>query len=541
MTDKYGRDQFVIRFMDDTEIYWNDGKTQQPDMVYERRNWTESGVQWSPYGSYLATLHRQGVAIWGGTAFKQLQKFAHPDVRRIDFSPNEKFLVTSSITKDKDDRLLLVICVFDVRTGQKLRQFEGYPEDFLRHEDVRAGNLVWPIFKWAGGKEDLFFAKLATSKTTGQAVISVYECPDMGLLDKKSLKLDAVEYFEWSPSEPLMSIYHRESQEGNIPAKISLMQLPERKEIRQKNLFNVSSIEIFWHPQGDFLAVKVDRHTKTKKTIYTSFELFCIRERDIPMEVLELPNKTEKVLTFSWEPEGHRFVIVHGEGPRYNVSFYSMKDEKGRLSVKLLGSLKDKHCNAIFWSPKGKNVVLAGLKTMNGQFEFFNVDFFETMGQAEHFMATEVEWDPAGLFLATSVTAVHQMENGFNMWTFQGRNLYRLPRDRFFQFSWRPRAASLLTAEQNEAIRKNLPDKIKEWDREHVARAEEANREVLEKRQRLRDEWKAWVESTAEWVAQQQAFKKEMMGNKYAEREFKMVEVTLTETISVQDEIYKEV
>lgn len=109
------------------------------------------------------------------------------------------------------------------------------------------GNLVWPIFKWAGGKEDLFFAKLATSKTTGQAVISVYECPDMGLLDKKSLKLDAVEYFEWSPSEPLMSIYHRESQEGNIPAKISLMKLPERKEIRQKNLFNVSSKLILRH------------------------------------------------------------------------------------------------------------------------------------------------------------------------------------------------------------------------------------------------------------------------------------------------------
>ena len=83
--------------------------------------------------------------------------------------------------------------------------------------------------------------------------------------------------------------------------------------------------------------MKVDRHTKTKKTIYTSFELFCIRERDIPMEVLELPNKTEKVLTFAWEPQGHRFVIVHGDGPRYNVSFYSMKDEKGKLSVKPVG------------------------------------------------------------------------------------------------------------------------------------------------------------------------------------------------------------
>lgn len=63
----------------------------------------------------------------------------------------------------------------------------------------------------------------------------------MGLLEKKSLKLDAVEDFEWSPSEPIMCIYHRESQEGNIPAKINLMKLPGRTEIRQKNLFNVSS------------------------------------------------------------------------------------------------------------------------------------------------------------------------------------------------------------------------------------------------------------------------------------------------------------
>lgn len=89
------------------------------------------------------------------------------------------------------------------------------------------------------------------------------------------------------------------------------------------------------------------------------------------------------------------------------------------------GSLKDKHCNAVYWSPKGKNIILAGLKTMNGQLEFFNVDLFETMGQAEHFMTSDIEWDPAGLVVATSVTAIHQMENGFNMWTFQGRNLYR--------------------------------------------------------------------------------------------------------------------
>lgn len=115
------------------------------------------------------------------------------------------------------------------------------------------------------------------------------------------------------------------------------MRLPDRTEVRQKNLFSVSDVKIFWHPQGDYLAVKVDRFTKTKKSTYTGFELFSLRDRDIPMEVLELPNKADKILTFAWEPKGHRFCVVHGEGARPNVSFYTMKDDKGRLGVKCLG------------------------------------------------------------------------------------------------------------------------------------------------------------------------------------------------------------
>jgi hypothetical protein len=56
-----------------------------------------------------------------------------------------------------------------------------------------------------------------------------------------------------------------------------------------------------------------------------------------PQQVLELPNKAEKVLSFAWEPKGHRFAIVHGDSGRPNVSFYSMKDDKGKLGIKHLG------------------------------------------------------------------------------------------------------------------------------------------------------------------------------------------------------------
>ena len=45
-----------------------------------------------------------------------------------------------------------------------------------------------------------------------------------------------------------------------------------------------ADVRLFWHPQGDYLAVQVDRFTKTRKSTYTSFELFSVKERDIPME-----------------------------------------------------------------------------------------------------------------------------------------------------------------------------------------------------------------------------------------------------------------
>jgi translation initiation factor 3 subunit B len=39
---------------------------------------------------------------------------------------------------------------------------------------------------------------------------------------------------------------------------------------------------------------------------------------------------------------------------------------------------------------------------MNGQLEFYNVDDLETMNNAEHFCATDVEWDPTGRYVVYS-------------------------------------------------------------------------------------------------------------------------------------------
>ena len=54
-----------------------------------------------------------------------------------------------------------------------------------------------------------------------------------------------------------MAVYQVETAGGNLPARISLMRMPDRVELRQKNLFSVADVQMFWHPQGDYLAVQV--------------------------------------------------------------------------------------------------------------------------------------------------------------------------------------------------------------------------------------------------------------------------------------------
>ena len=76
--------------------------------------------------------------------------------------------------------------------------------------------------------------------------------------------------------------------------------------------------------------------------------------------------------------------------------------------------------------------VLAGLNILANFGEFFlpmhilstiEKYFCEPYFQAEHFMATDVEWDPTGRYVATGVSWWgHKVDNAFWIWNFQVEN-----------------------------------------------------------------------------------------------------------------------
>ena len=188
------------------------------------------------------------------------------------------------------------------------------------------------------------------------------------------------------------------AEDKDVPARVVLLEVPSRNEIRVKNLFNVANCKMHWQKSGDYLCVKVDRYSKLRKEkeenkyagLYCNFEVFHMREKQIPVDSVEIK---ENVHAFAWEPIGSKFVIIHGEMQSLNVSFYEVKTGQ---TPTLKKKYERKTANMLFWSPQGQFIVLAGLRNMNGVLETIDTSDFTTMNSGEHFMCTDVEWDATG-------------------------------------------------------------------------------------------------------------------------------------------------
>jgi len=509
LEDPGQRDQFVVRQGRETVVYWSDAKLE-PTIDYDGNRekkagvaWCEYYVHWSPHGSYLATMvPSKGAILWGGKNYEKLGRFAHEGVQHVLFSPQENYLITNNMTRDDP----AAIKVFHINTGKLLREFPLYPKGFLPDNLSRNDNLPPPPpFQWS--HDDRFLARM------GKDLISIYETPTMTLLDKRSLLADGVCEFQFSPKANILAYWAPEH--GNAPAHVDLIELPSRKKLRQKNLFNVSKCSMVWHPDGDFFGVKVTRHTKSKKTLYNNLELFRMKEPGIPVEMLDVK---DAVMAFAWEPNhGTRFAMIHAENPgstKVNVTFYDMqkkievtvpskKKNKNKTETQTVNevnkalTLEGKQCNCIFWSPAGQHIILASLgDSASGTLEFFDVQN-KTLTVKEHYRANQVSWDPSG---RTAVTVVSQpisgghfkfaMDNGFNIWSFQGKQLVSESYEAFYQFQWRPRQNLLTKQEIETKVMRNLKKYEREFDKADKKIARQRYLQETKGKRALRSEYR---------------------------------------------------
>lgn len=99
------------------------------------------------------------------------------------------------------------------------------------------------------------------------------------------------------------------------------------------------------------------------------------------------------------------------------------------------------------------------------------------------------------------------MENGYHLYDFKGELLREEHVDKFKQWQWRPRPATLLSRDQQKHVRKNLRQYSLAFDQEDADLFASADLAVVEARRRLLHDWFDWRESIeAEVAAEREAF-----------------------------------
>jgi len=219
---------------------------------------------------------------------------------------------------------------------------------------------------------------------------------------------------------------------------------------------------------------------------------FRVYEKSIPIEAVELSK--DNVIAFSFEPKGTRFAIIHADATqaaaRPNVSIYNIEPTK----IVLLKTFDQRFANHLYWSPAGRYLLLAGLKTMNGQLEFIDVDTMESIAKEAHQLCNDVCWDATGRFVATYVSNwKNKSENGFAVWTCRGKKVFNLNKDPFFQFLWRPKLPVILPKAELDNL--SQPGNFKKYSKKYktMERAEldAVNTKRKQEQDKLKSDYRA--------------------------------------------------
>lgn len=538
LTDSQGRDQYLVQRAKDVDVFWHK-KNGPSEPAAPAPIHTQTFSRWSPKGTYLVTFHLEGVQLRGGPSWKVLGQFPHMKPEAVDFSPNEKYIVTVSkdpiklppADSEARDRCPFkeadegnYVIVWDIRTSLPLRTFPLGANPAKRPP--------WPMFKWS--PDDKYFGRVVP----GEA-ISIYSTPSMGLIDKKSIKVPGVVDFEWCPApvqlagkaggEPSYLICFWTPEMNNQSARVSIMDIPSRQVVRSRNMFSVAGCRMHWQDEGKYLCVKVDRHTKTKKSTYTNLEFFRLTEKDIPVEVVDLK---ETVINFAWEPKSDRCIAISrpevvmtpaalagGAAPaptHHSITFYGLESGKGNIAKwTMLKTVEKKGTNSLFWSPRGRFVITGNVGGSGAvELDFYDMDHddgnrtkeaptvIQHLGTVEHYGMTDLQWDPSGRFVASfSSVWRHRIENGYKIWDFRGSLLTEEGADQFGSFAWRPRPERALTKEQRKKVNKEMKKYSRRFDEEDAMEASEASRDLILRRRKALSDWTEWRQAMQETLS----------------------------------------
>lgn len=524
LTDSLGRDQAVLHAEDEVSVLWFRKDAEPQPAFPPNSRFTDGYVRWSPKGTYLLSVHPQGVALHAGPNFEIIARFPHRDVRLVDFSPDEKYLITGAAApikvggpfKEADEGHNIVI--WSVETQAVMRTFPIPPSK---------APPPWPAFKWSANSR--YFARIVQ-----QGNLSIYDTENFSLVGKKSMQVQGVADFSFAPANignglQLLAFWTPEA--NNQTAKVCIVNAATKEVIHNRSLFNVLQVRFIWQDEAHYLCSKIERLTKNKKAKTSSLEIYRMTDKSMPIEVLDFK---ETVIDFAWEPRSDRFAMISyfeavpvpikdekteelippSLNPLKNiVSFFALERHK-----KLQGTWKeanrfvDRSSSALKWSPKGRFLASSTVASAKISVELWDASH-ETpipaaanaataataeleinvclLKQVEHVGGQSMSWDPSGRYLLTIAAAQEGSlgGKGFMLWDILGNALRKQQVDGLRALIWRPRPASLLSREARNKVSQKVKNLAQEFDLQDATLSIEESEDLKRKRDALLSEW----------------------------------------------------
>lgn len=274
LQDPFQRDQFLIRYKDQVEVYWCDSPS--PQLVHDGKSdlsCSQPPIEWSPLGTYVVTYHGQGIMLHSGSSFTECGRFPHKDVQRVLFSRHERYALTwngATGASVKD-----AVAVWDVASNHLLRRFP-------------CTDPHWPSFAFSADEQ---FLAVKGSNGIGLCVLfprltPSFSLPDFRLLRQACFGVPSIADFAWAPTGAVLSYVIPETE--SKPATVVLLDVQQGRMLQSVSLNNVQQLRLAWAPRGSALALVAARKANRRaKTLFYQITLVRMALRNLPVEVVE--------------------------------------------------------------------------------------------------------------------------------------------------------------------------------------------------------------------------------------------------------------
>ncbi|KAH3759711.1 eukaryotic translation initiation factor 2A [Pelomyxa schiedti] len=370
-------------------------------------------------GEGLVLMDKTQIVYRNSETCAAVHVLPHPNISKFYISPKASFALTWEHLQPTNAPNMHVITL---ATGSPVTSFvkKNFPPE------------QWPLIKWVNGEEI--------------CGLSLYDGLQFyagnfqgGVLNK--LSQTGITAWCFSPqynTSPLCVPFATFVPESKgVPALVSIYKFPftSNEASSKKSFFKADDCELIWSPDGKALLCRSSTQLDpTGKSYYGQNGLHIMFPNDGSRNATIGLKKEGPIHHASWNPVQPLFCVIYGFMPA-TITVYRLNGFKYSPVAEFGPAAR----NAVYWSPDGKVLCLAGFGNLQGEIDFWDTKTFERIGSTVAHCTTSLVWSPDSRYVACA-TLVPRMrvDNGVKIFTPKGDMIFKLAVPELSDFAWRP-------------------------------------------------------------------------------------------------------